>query len=691
MSGLGRTHVSNWDSKEDSHHHHSSLTASSGAYYRDKESEPVRFNSESNGSRRSGAETNQHPGEARSRSIVSQSNDNSYDSERDDTRQQIFPRNGSRSNSMSRSRSRSPVYRGKHKTRTLVSPTPIREFNKRGSGHHFDQSNDHGLEDDTRKPRKTKYHTDDFRGEAMMTGARFSVYNTKFPEDNSRREHLHDNGFSDPRLRRHRSEFTGVKDTQRRNGDGEGQFHRTSNIPCKFLAAGFCRNGNYCRFSHHGAGRKQPQDKHFYRQDSNNHNKWNDVERLDNGRLGGIEVSRASKGVSEPNRNSSSWIDDMEMSPDWNYGVQSLKNPVKEEHSVGIIGQSSQSQVLKGGLVSHNEQSSGMFSHGGKTMVEKPIAASHQSYSHPVNVTPVQAFSQNHNVLPYQSSLTAGGSQQVLATAAADLSVGSNLSNVESGKVYQNNHQSTVERPVLVQNTVSKEQLDKITSISATIAQFLANGEPIPELVKALQMPLHSESSMDIQPNQATTTVHSQSNVMSSNPNQLCGLGMNIGAGGVPVVTASQVNNVSGIQDLTLNPKGCEENRNKKTHESSKEEEGKKTGEDTNDAENIVDEDEDDVGSDKENKKGIDPKEMRAFKFALVEVVKELLNPTWKEGKMDKDGYKNIVKKVVEKVTVTMQSGSVPQTQENIDHYLSASKPKLTKLVQAYISKIKKT
>ncbi|CAA0382887.1 unnamed protein product [Arabidopsis thaliana] len=674
MSGLGRKRVSKWDSKEDTHHHHSSVNANSASYYRDKESEPVRFNAESNG-------------EARTRSRVSQNNDNSYFSEQDGTRQQFVRRSGSRSNSRSRSRSRSPVYRARrdagsydrHKTRTQVSPTPIREFNKRGSDHLFDQSrSDHyGWEDNIRKPRETKYHTDDFREEAMMEGARSSDYNnTDYPEDNSR-------------IRRRRSEFTGEKETQRRDGgDGEGGFHRSSNIPCKFFAAGtgFCRNGKYCRFSHHVADRKQPQDNNnnFYRQDNNNHtsghNKWNDVERLDNGRVGGIEVSRASKkGVSESKGNgSSSWIDDMEMSPDWNYGVQALKKPVKEDHSVGIIGQSSQSRVLK-----DDQRSSGMFSHGGRTMVEKPVAASHQSYSNSVNVAPVETFNQNHNALPYQSSLTAGGSQQVLAAAATNFSVGSNLSNLESGKVYQDNHHSTVEKPVLVQNTVSREQIDQITNISASLAQFLANGQPIPQLEQALQLPLHSES---VQPNQATT----QSNVVSSNPNQLWGLGMSTGAEGVPAVTASKISNVEEIQEVSLDPK---ENGDKKTDEASKEEEGKKTGEDTNDAENVVDEDEDgdDDGSDEENKKEKDPKGMRAFKFALVEVVKELLKPAWKEGKLNKDGYKNIVKKVAEKVTGTMQSGNVPQTQEKIDHYLSASKPKLTKLVQAYVGKIKKT
>jgi len=79
MSGLGRKRVSKWDSKEDTHHHHSSVNANSASYYRDKESEPVRFNAESNG-------------EARTRSRVSQNNDNSYFSEQDGTRQQFVRR-----------------------------------------------------------------------------------------------------------------------------------------------------------------------------------------------------------------------------------------------------------------------------------------------------------------------------------------------------------------------------------------------------------------------------------------------------------------------------------------------------------------------------------------------------------------------------------------------------------------------
>lgn len=77
-----------------------------------------------------------------------------------------------------------------------------------------------------------------------------------------------------------------------------------------------------------------------------------------------------------------------------------------------------------------------------------------------------------------------------------------------------------------------------------------------------------------------------------------------------------------------------------------------------------------------------DEKGMRLFKNALVEFVKEILKPTWKEGQMSREVHKTIVKKVVDKVTGTIQGEHVPKTQEKIDHYLSYSKPKLTKLVQ---------
>lgn len=75
-------------------------------------------------------------------------------------------------------------------------------------------------------------------------------------------------------------------------------------------------------------------------------------------------------------------------------------------------------------------------------------------------------------------------------------------------------------------------------------------------------------------------------------------------------------------------------------------------------------------------------KGIKLFKCALVEVVKDLLKPSWKDGQLSREAHKTIVKKVVDKVTGTMEAGVIPQTQEKIDTYLSHSKGKLTKLVQ---------
>lgn len=88
-----------------------------------------------------------------------------------------------------------------------------------------------------------------------------------------------------------------------------------------------------------------------------------------------------------------------------------------------------------------------------------------------------------------------------------------------------------------------------------------------------------------------------------------------------------------------------------------------------------------------ESNLGNDEKAMRQFKVALVEFVKDILKPTWKEGKMSREVYKTIVKKVVEKVTSTIQGVQIPRTQEKIDQYLAFSKSKITKLVEAYVGR----
>ncbi|KAG9140489.1 hypothetical protein Leryth_016203, partial [Lithospermum erythrorhizon] len=82
-----------------------------------------------------------------------------------------------------------------------------------------------------------------------------------------------------------------------------------------------------------------------------------------------------------------------------------------------------------------------------------------------------------------------------------------------------------------------------------------------------------------------------------------------------------------------------------------------------------------------------DEKVMRLFKNALVEFVKDILKPKWKEGKMSREVHKTVVKKVVDKVTVTIQAEHVPKTQEQVELYLSSNRPKISKLVQAYVER----
>ncbi|KAI3464621.1 hypothetical protein Pfo_021284 [Paulownia fortunei] len=82
-----------------------------------------------------------------------------------------------------------------------------------------------------------------------------------------------------------------------------------------------------------------------------------------------------------------------------------------------------------------------------------------------------------------------------------------------------------------------------------------------------------------------------------------------------------------------------------------------------------------------------DEKGMRVFKNALVEFVKEILKPTWKEGRMSREVHKTVVKKVVDKVASTIQVDQIPKTQDKVEQYLSYSKPKITKLVQAYVER----
>ena len=82
---------------------------------------------------------------------------------------------------------------------------------------------------------------------------------------------------------------------------------------------------------------------------------------------------------------------------------------------------------------------------------------------------------------------------------------------------------------------------------------------------------------------------------------------------------------------------------------------------------------------------------MRHFHAALVDLIKELLKPTWHEGHLNKDAHNTIVKKAVDKVLGTIQPHQIPITFESVKLYLSSSQPKIARLVEVRVFDLRGT
>lgn len=80
-------------------------------------------------------------------------------------------------------------------------------------------------------------------------------------------------------------------------------------------------------------------------------------------------------------------------------------------------------------------------------------------------------------------------------------------------------------------------------------------------------------------------------------------------------------------------------------------------------------------------------KALKHFRAALIDFVKELVKPTWREGNLSKEAHKIIVKKTVDRILSTVPTHQIPSTSESVELYLSSSKPKIAKLVEGYIDK----
>ncbi|KAL7208544.1 hypothetical protein ACSBR1_030315 [Camellia fascicularis] len=347
-------------------------------------------------------------------------------------------------------------------------------------------------------------------------------------------------------------------------------------------------------------------------------------------------------------------------------------------------------------------------------------------------LVPVQNFNQNPDSFGPQPP-SFGGVDQSKHTISINPSKGHNIDS--NWSLQQNFSPSNLQNQTQIQhgeslkpmvnsgmplNIVNSEQVAQITNLQASLTQIFGNGQ-LPQLYAALNLPNSTELApslpdavtllppitlMDAQPDKATMSQNPLGD--STEPNKPGNysqppgfLSNSVEQKNKMLLEHSTASAAVGLDNDKLDNNGCpvendhrspELRQQKPVENSGVEEDSKPIAEkckqepEKNPAENVNAD-----ASIGDGANGKDEKAMRLFKIALVEFVKELLKPKWKEGQLSREVHKTIVKKVVDKVTSTIQGVNVPKTQDKIDQYLSYSKPKLAKLVEAYTERFLKS
>ncbi|XP_019417105.1 PREDICTED: zinc finger CCCH domain-containing protein 38-like [Lupinus angustifolius] len=642
------------------------------------------------------------------------------------------------------SRSRSPPhgfrrdsgFNDRNKTRAGGLTQPCREFAagkcRRGSLCHF-------LHHDNQN------HEDSWESKHREDGA------PKYSASHDSRDHSHRSGRSnDGYSKGSMDESTRERENDRRRRDysfdqGGGHGPNRSGLTCKFFANGNCRNGKSCRFSHdkqtYGSPNRRSRDDTWESNPGGDHqtldrpkltdsvsptrrrrdDRWgsdgNMVENDNSKQNDAVTVSDTEKLVEDTCGNIGAIDPGFTAWPTkdgWGHGLDN--NRVHGEPTFSSNKKENDHQVAENaGSDMHVSQPTGPSNWSGNEMPldwnyrmgsSSRIQEEHEQNKHGITQdgtylatehegtqVPGQGFNQNEqNINPLHSS-----SGHAVGQSRADLPIlpsrgiverihGQEVSaekkyTVEPNITDAGNSQVSSGKPQ-TQNMVSNEQLAQLSNLSASLAHILGSGQQLPQLYAALNS--HDAKGS---PSLAKTEVLAMpvSNTFIK-PEPVIGITKEYD----PMSDSIETKNVvasGATKAFSLSKKNAEDKEKNEVVvvEKQSSPSGHKNTKENGPSENM-----DQNGEPDDTKKTKDAKGIRAFKFALVEFVKELLKPAWKEGQINKEDYKAIVKKVVDKVTGTMQGANVPQTQEKIDHYLSFSKSKLSKLVQAYVEKVQK-
>ncbi|XP_058186794.1 uncharacterized protein LOC131303792 isoform X1 [Rhododendron vialii] len=369
------------------------------------------------------------------------------------------------------------------------------------------------------------------------------------------------------------------------------------------------------------------------------------------------------------------WFADMEVSSPWNPG-QSSSCILKQDS--GQIAQTTQSVVPTLPSLQTDLQviTGEMFGQKHQVVATIPPMVSGKSYFQlkPSSKEDPGSISSDY---PVPSTFPGGQNQHTLPLYGPRGKITISAENrplFEDGKslgkpdAVSGNKSGLPTKILPTQNILSREQLSQFANLSA-LSQLHGNVHQLPHLGSVPNPP---KSITNVSPSSVTGFDRQYDPLIDSIEPVQCHNNLTLGE---LLPSPSEGKVIVGDQrevpskDLLSSP--TVEGNNGTTVEESKK------AQENGSLENVNGDGRIDEGEKKSNGKAI-----RAFKFALAEFVKEILKPKWKEGEINRESYKAIVKKVVDKVTGSVQGAHIPQSQEKIDNYLLSSKLKVTKLVE---------